>query len=184
MHSIIWRRLDKPGHEFAWLDSNESRLQLSGTAVFTHEQAPCCLNYVIELDALWRTVSAKVNGFVGHDNVAVEISVDRDRFWRLNHKEVAETSGCTDVDLNFSPSTNLLPIRRLNLGIGESGAVRAAWLRFPSFELEPLDQTYNRTGESTYRYESGGGSFVSDLEVDRVGFVTRYPSFFEAEVEG
>ncbi len=31
-----------------------------------------------------------------------------------------------DVDINFSPSTNLPPIRRLNLGIGQEAKVRAA----------------------------------------------------------
>ena len=39
--------------------------------------------------------------------------------------------GCRDIDLNFSPSTNVLPIRRLSLDVGDQAAVRAAWLRFP-----------------------------------------------------
>ena len=82
--------------------------------------------------------------------------------------------GCVDVDLNFSPSTNLLPIRRLGLAVGEEADVRAAWLRFPSFSLELLDQRYRRTGDLAYHYESGGGSFRADLRVDAVGFVTDY----------
>jgi hypothetical protein len=89
--------------------------------------------------------------------------------------------GCTDLDLNFSPSTNLLPIRRLNLEIGQEAEVKAAWLRFPSFELEPLFQVYRRLGESVFRYESGGGSFIAHLEVDASGFVTNYPGLWQAE---
>ena len=65
-------------------------------------------------------------------------------------------AGCVDLDLNFSPSTNLLPIRRLNLSVGQEAAVRAAWLRFPSFILEPLEQLYRRVDATTYRYESAG----------------------------
>jgi hypothetical protein len=38
----------------------------------------------------------------------------------------------------FSPSTNLLPIRRLNLGVGQAAKVQAAWLRFLGFTLESL----------------------------------------------
>jgi hypothetical protein len=89
-------------------------------------------------------------------------------------------TGCIDLDLNFSPSTNLLPIRRLNLAVGDEAQVRAAWLRFPSFELEPLFQTYRRIDESTYRYLSSTG-FAADLEVSSVGFVTNYPGIWEVE---
>ncbi|MDQ2870322.1 MAG: putative glycolipid-binding domain-containing protein [Acidobacteriota bacterium] len=89
--------------------------------------------------------------------------------------------GLHGLDLNFSPSTNLLPIRRLDLSIGEKAGVRAAWLRFPGFALEPLEQVYSRLGDGTYRYESGGGRFVAELEVDRAGFVTRYPNLWEIE---
>ncbi len=39
-------------------------------------------------------------------------------------------------------------------------------------ELEALAQVYRRVDESTHRYESGGGNFGADLNVDSVGFVT------------
>jgi hypothetical protein len=118
---------------------------------------------------------------VGTDLIGVKIDIDSDRRWRLNGEECAEVAGCIALDLNFSPSTNLLPIRRLNLAIGQEAGVRAAWLRFPSFKLEPLEQIYRRTGPSFYRYESAGGRFVTDLEVDEAGFVTHYPNLWRVE---
>ena len=90
-------------------------------------------------------------------------------------------TGCRDIDLNFSPSTNVLPIRRLSLDVGDQAAVRAAWLRFPGFELEPLDQVYVRTEPLEYRYESGGGRFVAAIRVDENGLVSRYPGFWETD---
>jgi len=59
--------------------------------------------------------------------------------------------------------------------------VKAAWLRFPEFQLEPLSQIYKRVDEFVYDYESGGGSFVSQLKVNAVGFVTDYAGLFKAE---
>ena len=47
-------------------------------------------------------------------------------------------TGCVDLDLNFIPSTTLLPVRRLGLAIGQSAEVQAAWLRFPGFTLVPI----------------------------------------------
>jgi hypothetical protein len=82
--------------------------------------------------------------------------------------------GLTDVDLGFSPVTNTLPIRRLDPAIGESVAVTAAWVRFPELTIEPLPQRYTRLAERRYRYESAGGAFVAEIEVDDLGLVTTY----------
>jgi hypothetical protein len=90
-------------------------------------------------------------------------------------------AGCIDLDLNFSPSTNLLPIRRLDLAIGQEAEVQAAWLRFPSFTLERLEQLYRRIDVATYRYESAGGKFVTELQVNAAGFVTHYPNAWQVE---
>ena len=85
------------------------------------------------------------------------------------------------MDLGFSPSTNLLPIRRLRLGTGETAEVTAAWVEFPSFKVKPLKQSYSRFEQNTFHYESAGGRFQRDLVVNREGFVMRYPGLWEME---
>lgn len=178
---ILWRRLDQPGHEAARLTAQDSGWHLTGTAVFAYDRQPCRLDYLVVCDSRWQTVSTQVLGWVGAETIKVELSVDSARRWRLNGTERPEVAGCSDVDLNFSPSTNLLPIRRLELRIGQETKVRAAFLRFPGFTLEPLEQLYRRIDVATYRYESAGGRFVVDLQVDAVGLVARYPGFWQAE---
>ena len=180
-HTILWRRLDRPGHESARLTSRPDGWHLEGTAVFAHEGRACRLDYLVVCNTLWRTVSGRVAGWVGETAVEIEVAVDAAGRWRLDGAEVPEVEGAVDLDLNFSPSTNLLPIRRLGLAVGEEGPVRAAWLRFPSFRLEPLEQVYRRLDETTWRYESAGGRFTADLRVDAAGFVTRYPGGWEAD---
>lgn len=180
---ILWRWMDRPGHEAARLERVDGGWHLSGTSVLAHDGQPCRLDYLVVCDGSWRTVRARVDGWIGAREVAFEVEVEADGRWRLNGREVPQVEGCVDVDLNFSPSTNLLPIRRLDLAVGDEAEVRAAWLRFPGFTLEPLAQTYRRTGERTYRYTSGGGAFVRDVEVNAAGLVTRYPEFWEAVAE-
>ena len=179
--SILWRRLDQPGHEVGRLSQRDSHWHLSGTAVFAHKLQPCRLDYAIVCDSNWRTRSASVRGWVGDEIIDVAIQVDEAHRWRINGAECPSVEGCIDIDLNFSPSTNLLPIRRRDLAAGQEAEVRAAWLRFPSFTLEPLMQIYRRIDQSTYRYESGGGRFVTELKVNRAGFVTSYPNIWEIE---
>jgi uncharacterized protein len=181
--TILWRRLDQPGHEFARLWFHESSWHLAGTAMFVHDRTPSLLAYHLTCGANWQTRSAQVTGWVGDETVEFELSVDAARRWWLNGKEVPSVEGCLDLDLNFSPSTNLFPIRRLALEVGQSAVVKAAWLRFPSFVLEPLDQVYRRTAVTNYRYESAGGKFVRDLTVNPAGFVTDYPDFWVLEAD-
>lgn len=179
--SILWRRLDRPGHEAARLEIGDTGARLAGAAVFVHEGNPARLDYDVSVDRAWRTTSGRVTGWIGDRAIDVAVSAEEGGRWRMNGAVVPAVEGAIDLDLNFSPSTNLLPIRRLGLAIGEEGVVRAAWLRFPSFELEPLEQVYRRLSESTYRYESAGGRFVAELSVDARGFVMRYPGFCETE---
>ena len=179
--TVIWHRLDTPGHESARVFLTESRWTLTGTAVFVHARQPCRLNYLLKCDAEWQTLSAKIAGWVGDEVIGIDISVDSEHHWQLNKEQCTEVTGCVDLDLNFSPLTNTLPIRRLNLMVGQEANVRAAWLRFPSFKFEPLEQVYRRVKTSKYRYESAKGSFVADLEVDKAGLVTHYPNFWRVE---
>jgi uncharacterized protein len=141
----------------------------------------CRLSYLIACDSTWNTLNGIVSGWLGNDNVNVELSVDPLHQWQMNGMKVPAVNGCVDLDLNFSPATNLLPIRRLSLAVGEEAEVNAAWLRFPSFELEPLPQVYSRLDEFTYRYSSDDGKFIRDLTVNDVGFVIDYPGLWQAE---
>ncbi len=149
--------------------------------MFSHEKRPCRLDYQVVSDMAWRTLSASVKGWLGNTVVSIQIRADSTQRSWLNEVEQPEVKGCIDLDLNFSPSTNLLPIRRLELAVGGIADVRAAWLRFPSFELEPLPQQYRRLGETAYRYESAGGQFVADLKVNRLDFVVDYPGLWRCE---
>jgi hypothetical protein len=144
-HAILWRGFYLPGHEACQLSSRDSHWHLTGTSVFSHQQQPCRLDYLVVCDSGWHTLSGKVVGWLGNTVVNVELAVDPEHRWRLNGVARPEVSGCIDLDLNFSPSTNLLPIRRLGLAIGQAAEVRPPGCAL--LELEPLPQLYRRLDE-------------------------------------
>ena len=178
---ILWRRLDQPGHEIARIEPAESGFELWGTAVFAYEGSPCVLEYRVTCDQGWRTVGAEVAGHIAGRRVELRVTVDSERRWQLNGVDAPAATGCLDIDLGFSPSTNMLPIRRLALAVGEDAEVRAAWLPFPELQFDVLPQVYRREGESTYRYESNRGRFARTLEVNAAGVVTSYPGLWVVE---
>src|ERR1041385_4868729 len=88
--------------------------------------------------------------------------------------------GALGIELGWGPSTNTLPIRRLNLQVGESsGEFIAAWVRFPGLTLEPLPQEYVRLAERLYRYSSRRGSFTAQLQIDDQKLVVDYQGFWQ-----
>jgi hypothetical protein len=178
--SILWQGFFLPGHEICRLSSVNSGWQLEGTAIFAQDQQPGQLEYRVLTDPSWQTVSAQIRGWLGNSAVDMQVASDEAHVWSLNGIACPEVAGCIDLDLNFSPCTNLLPIRHLTLAVGQTASIKAAWLRFPGFQLEPLAQKYTRLDETTYHYESAGGQFIANLQVNPAGFVTDYPNIWRA----
>jgi len=169
---ILWKRKDASGFESSRVTILGSHRQVEGVAVFFFDGNACRLDYDIRCSSEWITRDATVSGWVGSRAIEIVIARSVEGEWTLNDQRQPAASGCDDIDLNFSPSTNLLPIRRLELAVGSSAIVRAAWLRFPEFLLEPLTQTYRRLDRCLYRYQAG--PFVADLSVDDEGQVIEY----------
>ena len=177
---LAWRRLVPPGHDAARLQALGTGWRLDGCAVFVDTTGPCLVTYMVDCDAAWRTTAVRVAGWAGTQPIAIDLRADTGRRWTLNGRDVPAVDGCDDVDLSFTPATNLLPIRRLRLAEGTRTGVRAAWLAFPALELEPLEQVYAHLTDGRYRYESEGG-FTADLETRPDGFVTRYGDLWAVE---
>lgn len=169
---VIWKRKDVDGLESTRVRLLEPNWHVEGGAVFAFEGVACRLDYDIQCTRQWQTRSALVTGWIGERAIAIDIARSPAGEWRLNGAVVRQVAGCEDIDLNFSPSTNLLPIRRLALDVGMSANVRAAWLRFPELVLQPLEQTYTRLGLDTFHYKSG--TFEADITVDEEGLALDY----------
>jgi hypothetical protein len=181
---ILWRSLSVPGHDACGLWGTESGWRLEGTAIFVFEGQPCHLAYEVECDVTWRTRSAKVTGYAGTRAVEMTIVAMPGERWRVNGTDRPESAGCVDVDLSFTPATNLIAIRRLALDIGQASEAPAAWLRFPELTLERLEQWYHRVAVDAYDYRSPRTGYAARLRVSDGGFVTHYPGLWEQEVVG
>jgi hypothetical protein len=180
---ILWRRLDLPGHDSATLHLGADEAVLSGMAVF-HEGEPTALAYFIHTDRDWLTAEGHVWGWYGTQAVDLRLHRDDAGTWTLNDEPCPEVQDCMDLDLSFTPATNLLPLRRLALAVGQSAEVRSAWLEWPGIRLSLLVQRYARRTETEYDYESdlpGGELFRTTLRVQPDGWVLDYGGLWRAE---
>jgi hypothetical protein len=88
--------------------------------------------------------------------------------------------GAVDIDLAFSPFTNTLPIRRLNLPVGSSAEIVTAYVEALSLRVTPDPQRYTRLATDEYLYESLDTDFSRRITVDADGFVLDYPGLFRS----
>jgi hypothetical protein len=168
---ILWQGLIAPSMERFVAARTENGSQLSGLILQVHQDAPYVVRYSIDVDDAWRTRAVQIE--VENDGEhRITLVTDGAGHWSRNGELLPAVENCLDVDLEWSPSTNTLPIRRLGLALGEGKTVAAAWVRFPSLEVQRLDQSYERLEEWRYRYRSG--RFTADLAVDEDGMVTQY----------
>ncbi|HYC32301.1 MAG TPA: putative glycolipid-binding domain-containing protein [Gemmatimonadales bacterium] len=178
---VLWQRLDLPGHDAAMVEALEGGAAIEGMAVFADGE-PTALAYRVVCDDAWRTLSADVRGRRGARRLELAIRRSSDGTWTLNGKPCPAVAGCVDVDLNFSPCTNLLPLRRLDLGVGAAAEVRAAWLQWPEARLLPLRQTYRRRAadELEYTADVPGEPFAAVLRAPPRGWVLEYGGLWRA----
>ncbi|MCD5364464.1 putative glycolipid-binding domain-containing protein [Chromobacterium aquaticum] len=172
--AIIWQRLDASGHDYAALETSEHGPRLSGCAIFVEDGINCLLHYQVDCAPDWSTRRATIQGYRGGQRIELLLEADAERRWLLNGVEQPQVQGCVDIDLAFTPATNLLPIRRGRLEIGAALELSAAWLQFPALTLAPLPQRYTRLSELGYRYESRQGAFQAEISVTPDGLPRDY----------
>lgn len=179
--SVLWHRLDVPGHDTCRLEQIVEGWRVNGTAIARLDRKPAHLTYQLECDARWCTRGGTVTGWIG--DLTVDLTVERSGqgAWLLNGVPVPSLDDCVDLDLGFTPATNLLPIRRLGLSVGQGRDAPAAWLDVSAGTLSRLPQSYERRSETTYWYEAPAVDYEALLEVSGDGFVTRYPGLWETE---
>lgn len=181
--SVLWRRCDTPGHDACRMDTSGAGIEIKGAAVFQFEGEPSCISYRVLCDGNWSTCSARLDGFA---RGAIDIAIERNEKgdWCLNGRSVDDVRGLPDLDLGFTPATNVIPIRRLSLRIGEVADATAAWLDPRDWTLKRLRQRFERRGEQSFWYEAPDVGYAALLTVDAAGMVRDYPGLWQAVGDG
>lgn len=172
---VMWFRMaDGPSLEQARLERRPDGATLSGTVLAAERGRPLRVDYAVTCDHRWRTVQVAVDQSFEGVLRSLRLGHDGAGAWTLDGRPAPSLDGCIDVDLGVSPITNALPVNRLALAVGETGSVRAAWVRFPALEVVPAEQSYERLGARLYRYSSRTSGFAAEIAVDADGLPTDY----------
>jgi uncharacterized protein len=177
--SVLWQRLDIPGHDAAWLRSDDHGAILEGCAVFGQATQATCARYQVLYDAAWCTRAARVEGFTG-GRAFSHVIVRETEGWTLDGQTQPKLGTLGDLDFGFTPATNVAQLRRRALPIGNAVSFDVVWFDLGAPRgLLRLPQHYARKDAFSYDYRAPEYSAV--LVMLPSGFVKRYPGLWRAE---
>lgn len=182
--AFLWRKLDHPGHDSCRLFKLSGGWRLAGAAVFRDGHRPCHFAYEVVTDAAWRTRRGRVTGYLGNKAIDLRIGASGTGRWKVGGEAQPKLSGCIDLDLGFTPATNLVALRRLALRVGQCAEAPAAYLALPEMRFLILPQTYRRISRTAYEYEAPTVGYAGTLKVSAAGAVVDYPGLFERIASG
>jgi uncharacterized protein len=178
---VLWEGLVAASMERMLMTESGTGFELAGVIIQAAAGASYLARYTVHVHPDWRTLDASAEVDDGTTRKLVLVRTPSGE-WIADGKAMPGLGNCVDVDLEWTPATNTLPIRRLALTPGKQATVKAAWIRFPDLRVEALTQSYERFDDRRYRYESG--TFQADLEVDENGLVLQYGANWRAVASG
>lgn len=136
--------------------------------------------YDVILDAGWAFQTLRLNSADGRH---LGLRRDGASRWAQDGNDRPDLAGAFDIDLAFSPFTNTLPIRRLDLPVGGAAEIVVAYVDAPSLAVLPDPQRYTRLGYTRlavdqYLFESLDSGFTREITVDSECLVLDYPGLF------
>ena len=102
--SVLWRRLDTPGHDACRLEGSDAGWQIDGTAVFREDGVLARLDYQVGCDLEWVTQQGHVCGWLGPQHVEFTIVRTAGGVWTLNGDVVAELGSWGAASISTSAS--------------------------------------------------------------------------------
>lgn len=178
---LMWRSLEAPGFEHVRIDDSHPGWDVYDSMIVREEGGQVRRGgYTLIVDKEWRTLELRIMVEQEPGSMAALhlIANGTGRWVDAEERPIPELDGCIDVDIQWSPLTNTLPVRRLNLRPDADQAIQAAYIELPTLNVRPVRQQYTRVDDRTVRYASETRDFVRDIELDDDGFVIEYPNLF------
>jgi hypothetical protein len=171
-HHVLWHCSSLASSEHAAL-TEESGHRVRGIAVLPLEDKPCHVEYDVLCDHAWMPRSCSISVNLPTHVRTIELRRDEIGDWELDGSAAPHLRSCSDIDLGWTPATNTIPIRRLDLEVGETASIVAAWVRFPELDVIANQQRYTRMAPDRWRYRSGEYDFELVTDVSS-GLVLAY----------
>jgi len=128
------------------------------------------VSYVIRLSPTWQVRQFLL--FRDSDEPDLWLGTDGSGRWgELNGAHRPELDGCFDIDMHITPFTNTLPIRRLQLDVGDAAEITTAVIDVETLGVIPVQQRYEHVELGLWRKVHVRSGITNEFRVDAYGLV-------------
>lgn len=172
---MIWKGFQYASKEHCSVAIGADEILINGRIKSRPVDIDLDVSYSLRLTAAWETLAVRIAG--RFENKAFDHDFQRaDSVWK--NWDGTQYSGGLEPDISFTPLTNTLPVRRLNMRVGESSEIEVLYFDLATRLVDVRKQRYTRLSDFQYRFETVPADFEAVIEVDEDGFVTQYPELF------
>src|SRR6185295_5729773 len=136
---VLWEQLIDKGLEHLILQHG-AQIEAEGLIVGVLSGAAYRVQYRIVCDVKWNTQSLRVKDLLNHKEFTITRRADE--WLDEQNRAIEPLRGCSDVDIQVTPFTNTLPIKRLSLKPGESKEIAVVYVSVPGLVLSKFEQRY------------------------------------------
>jgi hypothetical protein len=170
-HVVQWRTWDGTHHSSVSIRWENEGFTVSGSS--TREN----VEYVMRLSPAWQVRQFLL--FRDLEDPDLWLATDGGGRWgEMNGAHRTELDGCYDVQLDITPFTATLPIRRLPLLDGHSAEFPVVQVNTDTLEVVAVTRRYTRVDAHHWRLEHADSNRIVELEVDQHGVVLDHPGEF------
>lgn len=180
-NELIWQHLNAVGWEHVRVSSDHPGWNVyDSILVREHDGQILRGGYTLVTDKAWRTLELRLMMESSPGVMeGVHLLTEGDGHWTdANEQPMPELDGCLDVDIQWTPLTNSLPVNRLGSRLRDASEIRVAYISLPDLTVKPMSQRYRRINEATVSYTSPTVPNGASLVVDADGLVQHYPDRF------
>ncbi len=136
------------------------------------------VSHVVRLSPTWQVRQFLL--FRDLDDPDLWLGTDGSGRWgEVNGAHRTDLDGCTEIDLACTPFTNTLPIRRLQLDVGDAADISVATIDVETLAVVPVKHRYHHTEPRRFEHTVLETGSTTTFEVDEYGLVRDVPGLFK-----
>jgi hypothetical protein len=176
--TILWTSPEQQSAEYFTLTEQTDGFLLAGIVNLWLEDQPTQIIYDIQCDSAWITRRVELRQRQRGNEKRLLLTVDEALNWYNDGVLIPWATGLTDIDISVTPSTNMLPIRKLPMETGKFYEVNCVWVQPPTLALATLPQHYTRMNAHEFDYAAPSQDYTAILTVDDDSVIVKYGDLF------
>ncbi|HTE25133.1 putative glycolipid-binding domain-containing protein [Flavitalea sp.] len=177
----VWKGIQFNTSEYLKLTSSATDQEVRSFITGEVEGIPVHIEYQLKIDSTWK-VSFIFIKLISDTEQEIRLSSSTAGGWQADGVNMPGLDACTVPDISFTPFTNTLAIKRLDLQIGEQSEITVLYFDLPELMPKPMRQRYTRLDDRVYMYENVDSDFKAVLNIDEQAFVVDYPGLWKRVV--